>query len=240
MGRAFEKRKSTIFARMDRVAKQFTKVGKDIAMAVKAGGTSPDGNPALRRALQNARAVNMPKDRIETAIKKASGQGAADYEIVLYEGYAPHGIALLVEAATDNVTRTVANVRMHFKDHGGNVGATGSVAFMFQKRALFRIVPAGLDRDALELDLIDHGLESLDDGETDKGEPLLVVSCAFASFGAMQAALESRGITPVSSGSEYHPATTTELPDDKLNDVLKLIAALEDDDDVQNVYSNLA
>src|SRR5436305_10853093 len=119
MGRAFEKRKSTIFARMDRVAKQFTKVGKDIAIAVKSGGTSPDGNPALRRALQNARAVNMPKEKIETAIKKASGQGAADYETVVYEGYAQHGIAVIVEAATDNVTRTAANVRLHFKDHGG-------------------------------------------------------------------------------------------------------------------------
>src|SRR5262249_21918358 len=158
------------FARMDRVAKQFTKVGKDIAIAVKAGGTSPDGNPALRRALQNARAVNMPKDKVEAAIKKASGQGAADYDIVVYEGYAAHGIALMVEAATDNVTRTVANVRMHFKDHGGNMGSTGSVAFMFQRQGVFRISPEGVDRDALELELIDHGLESLEEGESDKGD----------------------------------------------------------------------
>src|SRR5215510_16267523 len=122
MGRAFEKRKSTIFARMDRVAKQFTKINKDIAIAVKAGGPSPEANPALRRALQNARAVNMPKDKVDAALKKASGQGAAEYEIVIYEGYAPHGIALLVETATDNVTRTVANVRHHFKAHGGNMG----------------------------------------------------------------------------------------------------------------------
>src|ERR1043166_2902834 len=124
MGRAFEKRKSTIFARMDRVGKQFTKIGKEIAIAVKAGGPSPDGNPALRRALQNARAVNMPKDRIENAVKKASGQGGATYEIVVYEGYGPHGIALMVETATDNVTRTVANIRHHFKAHGGNMGST--------------------------------------------------------------------------------------------------------------------
>src|SRR6185369_5210233 len=127
MVRAFEKRKSTIFARMDRVAKQFTKIGKDIAIAVKGGGTSPDGNPALRRALQNARAVNMPKDKVEAAIKKASGQGAANYDVIIYEGYAPHGIALLVETATDNVTRTVANVRMHFNKGGGNLGTAGSV-----------------------------------------------------------------------------------------------------------------
>src|SRR3954452_18290814 len=170
MGRAFEKRKHTIFARMDRVAKQFTKIGKDIAIAVKAGGSSPDGNPALRRALQNARAVNMPKDRVEAAIKKASGQGAASYDIILYEGYGPHGIAMLVEAATDNVTRTVANVRHHFKDYGGNMGTTGSVAFMFQRQGVFRISPEGIQEDELELELIDHGLLALEHGESDKGD----------------------------------------------------------------------
>src|SRR3954462_11875454 len=138
---------------MDRVAKQFTKIGKDIAIAVKSGGTSPDGNPALRRALQNARAVNMPKDRIETAIKKASGQGAADYDTIIYEGYGPHGVAILVEAATDNVTRTVANVRHHFKALGGNMGTTGSVAFMFQRQGVFRLNPDGIDPDTLELEL---------------------------------------------------------------------------------------
>src|SRR6476469_7556814 len=134
---------------MDRVAKQFTKVGKDIAIAVKAGGSSPDGNPALRRALVNARALNMPKEKVEAAIKKASGQGAADYEIVIYEGYAPHGIALLVETATDNVTRTVANVRHAFKANSGNMGTTGSVARMFEKQGVFRLDPEGIDRDTL-------------------------------------------------------------------------------------------
>jgi YebC/PmpR family DNA-binding regulatory protein len=240
MGRAFEKRKSTIFARMDRVAKQFTKVGKDIAIAVKSGGTSPDGNPALRRALQNARAVNMPKDRIETAIKKASGQGAANYDIVIYEGYGPHGVAMLVETATDNITRTVANVRHHFKAHGGNMGTTGSVAFMFQHQAVFRLAPQGIDRDEIELSLIDHGLISLDDGESDKGEAQLLVRCAFADFGTMQHAIEGRGLTPVSSQSEYAAATPTELADDKLDEIMHLVAALEGDDDVQNVYTNLA
>jgi YebC/PmpR family DNA-binding regulatory protein len=131
MGRAFEKRKSTIMARSDRVGKLFARIGKDITIAVKSGGPSQDGNPSLRRVLQNARASNMPKEKIDAAIKKASGQGAANYDLVVYEGYAPHGIALMVETATDNVTRTVANVRMHFRDHGGSFGATGSVAFQF-------------------------------------------------------------------------------------------------------------
>jgi YebC/PmpR family DNA-binding regulatory protein len=240
MGRAFEKRKGAIFARMDRVAKQFTKVGKDIAIAVKSGGSSPEGNPALRRALQNARAVNMPKDKVEAAIKKASGQGAADYDIVVYEGYAPHGIAILVETATDNVTRTVANVRHAFKSHGGNMGTSGSVAFMFQRQGVFRLAPEGVDRDTLELELIDHGLVALEDGESDKGEKQLLVRCAFTDFSAMQTALESRGITAISSESEYVAQNLTELPEDKANEVMELVAALESDDDVQNVYSNLA
>lgn len=240
MGRAFEKRKATIFKRMDRVGKLFTKVGKEIAIAVKAGGPSPDGNPALRRALQNARAVNMPKDRIENAVKKAAGQGGATYEIVVYEGYGPHGIALMVETATDNVTRTVANIRHHFKAHSGNMGTTGSVAFMFQKQGVFRLNPEGLDRDNLELELIDHGLVALDDGENDKGEKQLLVRCAFADFGTMQTALEGRGIHAVSTESEYVPQTTTEVGETQANEVMELVAALESDDDVQNVYSNLA
>src|SRR5215471_640507 len=225
---------------MDRVAKQFTKVGKDIAMAVKSGGTSPDGNPALRRALQNARAVNMPKDRVEAAIKKASGQGATNYEIVIYEGYAPHGIALLVETATDNVTRTVANIRHHFKAHGGNMGTTGSVAFMFQKQGVFRLNPEGIDRDNFELELIDHGLVSLDDGESDKGDKQLLARCAFNDFGTMQAALEGRGVHAVSTESEYVAQNLSELPEAQADEVMQLVAALEGDDDVQNVYSNLA
>ena len=240
MGRAFEKRKSTIFARMDRVGKQFTKIGKDIAIAVKHGGTSPDGNPALRRALQNARAVNMPKDRVEAAIKNASGQGATNYDIVIYEGYGPHGIAMLVEAATDNVTRTVANIRHHFKAHAGNMGTTGSVAFMFQHQAVFRLSPQGLDRDELELGLIDNGLLALEDGESDKGERELVVHCAFSDFGAMQHAIEARGLTPISSQSQYVAQNLSDLPEDKTDEVMELVVALESDDDVQNVYTTLA
>ena len=240
MGRAFEKRKHTIFARMDRVAKQFTKINKDIAIAVKAGGSSAEANPALRRILQNARALNMPKDKVENAIKKASGQGAAEYEVVIYEGYAPHGIAVLVETATDNVTRTVANIRHHFKANGGNMGTTGSVAFMFQKQGVFRLNPEGIDRDTLELELIDHGLVALVDGESEKGDKQLVVRCAFTDFGTMQTAIETRRLTLISTESEYVAQTLSELPDDKADEVLKLVAALEEDDDVQNVYSNLA
>ncbi len=240
MGRAFEKRKSTIFRRMDRVAKQFSKIGKDIAIAVKSGGTSPDGNPSLRRALQNARALNMPKEKVEAAIKKASGQGAADYDIILYEGYGPNGVAMIVEAATDNVTRTVANVRHAFKHHGGNMGTTGSVAFMFQRQGVFRLNPAGIDRDSLELELIDHGLVALEDGESDKGEKQLLVRCAFGDFHTMQLAIESRKLTLVSTESEYVPLTPTELPEDKTDEVMELVAALEGDDDVENVYTNLA
>ncbi|HEX4449889.1 MAG TPA: YebC/PmpR family DNA-binding transcriptional regulator [Kofleriaceae bacterium] len=240
MGRAFEKRKHTIFARMDRVAKQFTKIGKDIAIAVKAGGASPDGNPSLRRVLQNARAVNMPKDRIATAIAKASGQGAADYDIVIYEGYGPNGVAVMVETATDNVTRTVANIRHAFKHYGGNMGTTGSVSFMFQKQGVFRLDPSGLDRDSFELELIDHGLVGLEDGESDKGDKQLLARCAFSDFGAMQAAIEARGITPISSEHEYVALTPTEIADDKADEVMELVAALEGDDDVQNVYTNLA
>jgi YebC/PmpR family DNA-binding regulatory protein len=240
MGRAFEKRKSTIFARMDRVAKQFTKIGKDIAISVKSGGTSPDGNPALRRALQNARAVNMPKDKVEAAIKKASGQGATNYDVILYEGYGPHGIAMLVEAATDNVTRTVANVRHHFKAHGGNLGSTGSVAFIFQRQGVFHLSPQGIDRDELELALIDHGLIALDDGESDKGEAELLARCAFSDFGTLHHAIEARGLTTISSRSDYVAQNLTELPDGKLDEVMALVAAFEGDDDVQNVYTNLA
>jgi YebC/PmpR family DNA-binding regulatory protein len=239
VGRAFEKRKHTIFARMDRVGRQFAKISKDIAIAIKAGGSSPDGNPSLRRVLQNARAANMPKDRIDGAIKKASGEGGANYEVVVYEGYAPHGIALVVETATDNVTRTVANVRHAFKAFGGNMGTTGSVAFMFQRQGIFRLSPEGIDREGLELELIDHGLLALDDGESDKGEKQLLVHCAFADSGSIQTALEARKLSAISTSFEYVAQTLTEIPEDKANDVMELVARLEEDDDVQNVYSNL-
>ena len=240
MGRIWETRKTTMMARWDRMAKAFARAGKEITIAVKGGGPVPANNPALRRALQNARAVNMPKDKIDSAIKKASGQAANDYEIVIYEGYAPHGIALLVETATDNVTRTVANVRLAFKDYDGHFGTAGSVAFMFQKMGVFRLAPGSLDLETLELELIDHGLQEMGEGKSDKGEPQIVIRCAFSDFGAMQAAIEARGITAISAEAEYVPQNLVELPEDKANDVFKLIDALEQDDDVQRVYHNMA
>jgi YebC/PmpR family DNA-binding regulatory protein len=242
MGRIFETRKATMFKRWDRMAKAFTRIGKDIAIAVKAGGPSQDSNPALRRALQNARAANMPKDRIENAIKKASGQGAESYDIVMYEGYAPHGVAVMVETATNNVVRTVANVRSAFKTYGGSLGTEGSVAFQFKRMGVFRIAPealAGKDLEALELDLIDHGLEEMGEGTNDKGEPQLIVRGNFADFGKLQAAIEARGITVQSAESEYVAQNLLSLPDDKATEVLELVDALEQDEDVQRVFHNL-
>jgi YebC/PmpR family DNA-binding regulatory protein len=240
MGRIFETRKATMFARWNKMAKLFTRISKDIAIAVKSGGPDPANNPALRRVLQNARAANMPKDKIEGAIKRASGADQQSYDIVIYEGYGPHGIPMIVETATDNVVRTVANVRMHFKDHGGNLGTSGSVAFMFQKMGVFRLAPEGLDLEALELELIDHGLEEMGEGTGDKGEKQIVVRCAFQNFGQLQAAIEARGITPISAESEYVPQTPAELPEDRATEVLKLVDALEQDEDVQRVFHNLA
>ena len=240
MGRIFETRKHTMFARWNKMAKMFTRLAKEIAIAVKAGGPSAESNPALRRVLQNCRAANMPKDKIESAIKRASGQEQQAYDIVLYEGYGPHGVPMIVETATDNPTRTVANVRMHFKDHGGNMGASGSVAFMFQRMGVFRLEPSGLDLENLELELIDFGLEEMGEGSGEKGEKQIVVRCAFANFGQLQAAIEARGITPLSAESEYIPTTHTELPEEQAKVVMELVDALEQDEDVQRVFHNLA
>ena len=242
MGRIFETRKATMFKRWDRMAKMFTRIAKDIAIAVKAGGPSPDTNPALRRMVQNARAANMPKDKIENAIKKASGQGAENYDIVLYEGYAPHGIAVMVETATNNVVRTVANVRSAFKTYGGTMGAEGSVAFQFKRMGVFRLSPealAGKDLEALELDLIDHGLEEMGDGAGEKGEPQTIIRGAFADFGKLQAAIEARGVAVLSAESEYVAQNLVSLDDDKAKEVLELVDAMEQDEDVQRVFHNL-
>lgn len=240
MGRIFETRKATMFARWNKMAKVFTRITKDIAIAVKAGGPNPDTNPALRRAFQNARAHNMPKDKVEAAIKRASGQDQKEYEVVIYEGYGPHGVAVLVETATDNVVRTVANIRMHFRDWGGNMGSSGSVAFLFRRMGVFRLDPTGIDQEALELDLIDHGLEEMGESVGEKGEKQLVIRCAFNDFGQLQAAIEARGLTPLSSDSEAIAPTLLELPEDKATEVLKLVDALEQDEDVQRVFHNLA
>ena len=213
MGRIFETRKATMMARWDRMSKAFTRIGKEITIAVKAGGPNPDSNPALRRVIQNARAVNMPKDKVESAIKRASGQNAEAYEEVLYEGYAPHGVAVMVVTATNNPTRTVSNLRTHFNKEGGNLAASGSVGFLFRKMGVFRLDPRGLDPDELELDLIDHGLEELGESTGEKNEPELVLRGAFADFGQLQRALEERGITPLSATAEYIPLSVIELPE---------------------------
>ncbi len=240
MGRIFETRKHTMFARWDRMAKQFTRIGKEIVIAVKAGGPEPANNPALRRVIQNARAVNMPKDKVEAAIKRAAGKEAADYEEILYEGYAPHGVAVLIEAATDNPTRTVSNLRNHFNKGGGNLGTSGSVGFLFKRMGVFRLDPAGVDQDELELEMIDHGLEEMGEGVGEKGEPQLIIRCAFADFGRLQKAIEDRGIKPLSAESEYIPQTPLALSDEQAKDVLKLVDTLEQDDDIQKVFHNLA
>ena len=241
MGRTFENRKQTMLKRGDRDAKAFTRAGRQIAMAVRAGGPDPEANPALRRAVQNARSVNMPKDRIQNAIDKAAGaQDSDDYQQISYEGYGPHGIALIIEAATDNPTRTVANVRFAFKKESGNLGASGSVSFMFDYFGVFRISPEGVERDELELELIDHGLEEIVETEDDDGKPLLGLRCVREDFGSLQAALEERKIAVASSGFEWVPKTTTELGDAEAEEVFKLIDRLEQDDDVQAVFHNIA
>jgi len=222
------------------MAKQFARIGKEITIAVRSGGTDPHSNPALRRVIQNARAVNMPKDKVDAAIKRASGKDATNYEVLYYEGYAPHGVALLVECATDNPTRTIANLRSIFNKGNGNMGATGSVSFQFKHMGVFRLNPEGIDQDDLELYLIDHGLEEMGESTGEKGEPQLVVRCAFADFGQVQKALEDRQITPLSAESEYICQVPTEVPEPQSTEVLELIDKLEQDDDVQKVYHTLA
>lgn len=240
MGRTFENRRLAMLKRGARDAKAFTRCARQIAMAVKASGPDPDNNSALRRAIQNARGVNMPKDKIQGAIDRAAGVGAQiDYQEVIYEGYGPHGVAMIVETTTDNPTRTVANVRMHFNKGGGNLGNSGSVSFMFDQVGYFKIKPEGVERDELELELIDDGLEDLLDGHDDKGNDVLLLRCGREDFGNLQSGLERRKIEAVESGMEWVPKTTTELGDDESEAVLGLIERLEGDDDVQRVYTNL-
>lgn len=239
MGRIFEVRKSTMFARWDRMAKQFTRIGKEIAIAVKAGGPDANTNPALRRCIQNAKSVNMPKDRVDAAIKRALGKEMDNFDEILYEGYAPHGVAVLVETATDNHVRTVANVKSHFNKGGGALGNSGSVAFQFKKMGVFKLDPKGLNADDLELELIDYGLEELGESTGENGEETLVVRCGFTDFGNMQKALEEKNLTPISAEVEWIPSTTVDLPEDQAQEVLKLVDRLEQDEDVQKVFHNL-
>ena len=246
MGRIFEVRKSTMFARWDRMAKQFSRIGKEIAIAVKASGPDPAINPALRRAMQNAKSVNMPKDRIEAAIKRAQGKEMENFEEILYEGYGPHGVAILVETATDNHVRTVANVKSIFNKGDGVLGNSGSVSFQFRKMGTFKLKPQGVNQEELEFELIDYGLEEMGEGTGENlptgqagGEEVLVLRCAFNDFGSMQKALEEKGITPLIAEVEWIPTTTVELPEEQAQDVLKLVDKLEQDEDVQKVFHNL-
>jgi len=240
MGRIFETRKATMFARWNKMSKAFTRVSKDIVIAVKSGGTDPNSNPALRRQIQNARAINMPKDKIESAIKRALGKDAANYEEVIYEGYGPHGIPILVVTATDNPTRTFTNVRTCFGKGGGNLGTSGSVAFAFTRMGVFRLDPKKVkNQEELELELIDHGLEEMGEGTGEKGEPELIIRCALQSFGSIQSALEARGLETISVGLEFIPQTPQELPEEKATEVLELVDKLEQDEDVQQVFHAL-
>lgn len=235
MGRIFEVRKSAMFARWDKMAKNFTRIGKEIAIAVKAAGPDPDNNPALRRCYLNAKACNMPKDRVEAAIKRAMGKDTSSYEEIVYEGYAPHGVAVMVETATDNSTRTVANVRMHFTKSNGALGTSGSVAFTFNRLGEFKIKNTGQNLEDLELDLIDFGLEEI--GEDSEGN--IIIRTAFNEFGNMAKALDEKGIEVVTAELTRIPTTTVELEEEAANEVLKLVDKLEQDEDVQKVYHNL-
>ena len=234
MGRAFEFRKARKMKRWSAMSKAFTRIGKDIVIAVKEGGPDPDGNSRLRAVIQNAKAVNMPKDNIERAIKRASDKNLGDYKEVLFEGYAPHGIAILIETATDNNTRTVANIRSHFNKCDGNLGTSGSVVFMFDHTCNFRINPEGLDIEELELELIDHGLEEIFEDEDG-----IIIYAPFESFGDIQSFLEEKNIEILSSGFDRIPQVTKKLSPEEAADVEKLLERIEEDDDVQNVYHTM-
>ena len=239
MGRIFEVRKATMFARWDRMAKQFTRIGKEIAIAVKAGGPDPATNPALRRCFQNAKSVNMPKDRVEAAIKRAMGKEMENYDEILYEGYGPHGVAVLVETATDNHVRTVANVKSHFNKGGGSLGNSGSVSFQFKKMGVFKLKPEGLNIEELEFDLIDFGLEEMGESIDENGNNIILLRSAFTDFGKLQKVLEDKNITPISAELEWIPATTVPVSDAQAEDISKLIERLEQDDDVSKVFHNM-
>ncbi len=235
MGRIFEKRKHKIFARNAKMSKAFTKIGKEINIAVKSGGGNPETNSKLRTIIQNAKGLNMPKDKVEAAIKRATSKEDKDYQEVVYEGYAPHGVPILVECATDNPTRTVANVRLIFTKNDGSMGNSGSVAFMFERKGVFKFAPNVLNLEELELDLIDAGAEDIEQNEEET-----VVHTKFTDFGQMVKFLEDKKIEATSAELQYIPTTTKELSEAEQDEVLKLVDALEEDDDVQNVYHNLA
>jgi YebC/PmpR family DNA-binding regulatory protein len=235
MGRAFERRKHKMFARFDKMAKAFTKIGREIAIAVKSGGPDPEGNPRLRAAIQNGKALNMPKDRIDGAIKRASSKEEGNFEEAVYEGYGPHGVGILVETATNNPTRTVANIRMYFNRGNGTLGKTGSLDFMFRRKGVFRISKnSKINPDDLELELIDFGLENM---EVDEDE--IIIYTLYEDFGKMAKALEDKNIAVKKAALERIPTSFVELTDEQQDEILQLIDKFEEDDDVQAVYHNL-
>jgi len=234
MGRAFEFRKGRKMKRWSAMAKAFTRIGKDIVMAVKEGGPNPEANSRLRAVIQNAKSANMPKENVERAIKKATDKDTANYKEVLFEGYAPHGIALLIETATDNNNRTVANIRSYFNKCNGSLGTQGSVEFMFDHICNFRIAKNNLDVEELELELIDFGVD-----EVFEDEDGILIYAPFESFGAIQKELEHRQFEILSSGFERIPQVTKELSEADVADVEKLLEKIEEDDDVQNVYHTM-
>lgn len=236
MGRIFEVRKGAMFARWDKMAKDFTRIGKEINIAVKASGPDPDNNPALRRCYANAKACNMPKDRVEAAIKRALGKDTSSYEEILYEGYGPHGVAIMVESATDNNTRTVANVRAIFNKGNGSLGNSSSVAFTFKRMGEFKLSGEGIDMDEMELEGIDFGLEEI--GEDSEGH--IIVRTVYEDFGKFSDFLETKKIEPITNGLVWIPLNTVSLDDAQAEEVLKLVDKLEQDEDVQKVYHNLA
>jgi len=235
MGRAFEFRKERKFKRWSKMAKTFTRIGKDIAMAVKAGGPDPDSNARLRAIIQNAKAANMPKENVERAIKKASSKDTTDYKEVLFEGYGPHGIAILIETASDNNNRTVGNIRSYFSKNNGSMGTSGSVEFMFEHKCHFKIAKKEIDLEELEFELIDFGAE-----EVFAEEDGILVYGNFESFGSLQKILEEKGFEIISSGFERIPTQTKKLTEEQEADVEKLLERIEEDDDVQNVYHTMA
>ena len=234
MGRAFEFRKGRKMKRWAAMAKAFTRIGKDIVMAVKEGGPNPEANSRLRAVIQNAKSANMPKENVERAIKKATDKDTANYKEVLFEGYAPHGIAILIETATDNNNRTVANIRSYFNKCNGTMGTQGSVEFMFDHTCNFRIPKGTIDIEEMELEFIDYGVDEIFEDEED-----ILIYAPFESFGAIQKELENRHIEILSSGFERIPQITKELSGQDVLDVEKLLDKIEEDDDVMNVYHTM-
>ena len=234
MGRAFEFRKARKMKRWSAMSKAFTRIGKDIVIAVKEGGPDPDSNSKLRAVIQNAKSVNMPKDNIERAIKRASDKSVGDYKEILFEGYGPSGIAILVETATDNNTRTVANIRSYFNKYNGNLGTSGSVAFMFDHTCNFKINKENIDIENLEFDLIDFGVEEVFEEDTS-----ILIYGPFDSFGEIQKELESKKIEIISSGFDRIPNNLKEVSSEDRDENEKLLEMIENDDDVQNVFHNM-